>query len=494
MSLRNDVLHSLKWLAGARLVTQLIAWAITVVVIRLLKPADYGLMAMAEILVGAAALFRELGLYSALVQKRDLTDRLVEQTFGVLIVVDCSIYVGVFFLAPLLADFFGDPRLTDIVRVLGIQFPLAAIGVVQDAMLARSMRFKQKALASVAIKLGNGFTTLGFALSGAGVWALVFGALAGSLITPVALSIAARHWCRPRFSLAGMKDMLRFGGFVSITRILNYTRGKSDVFIIGKLLGTQLVGFYSIALQLASLPLAKVGEILNQVSLPAYAAVQQNMETLRSHYYKTIRILSFISFPVFWGLSSIAPELVNVVIGRRWEAAVVPLQLISLTVPMRAVAHGGAAAMEAVGKPHVHTVNSFIGMLIMIPAFLVGTLYWGLIGAAMVWVVAYPVMALAQLRIALPRLGISLRRYFLSMAGPAVGGAVMYLLVMLTRETVARPLLSPAAGLVSLVAVGFAVYASFMWFLQREACREVLDLLANGRNPRRAPPRKAPQS
>jgi O-antigen/teichoic acid export membrane protein len=484
MSLRNDVLHSLKWLAAARLVTQLIAWAITLIVIRLLKPADYGLMAMAEVVVGFAALFRELGLYSALVQKRDLTDRQVEQTFGFLIVTDCGAYVLVFFLAPLLAAFFGDPRLTNIVRVLGIQFPLAAIGVIQDAMLARSMRFKPKALANVAIRLGNAITTLSFALAGAGVWALVFGSLAGSVVRPIALSMAARHWCRPRLSLGGMGDMLRFGGFVSVTRILGYVRGRSDVFIIGKLLGTQLVGFYSIAMQLASLPLTKVGEMLNQVSLPAYAAVQQNMEALRSHYYKSIRVLSFVAFPIFWGLSSISPELIDVVIGQKWEPAIVPMQLISLAIPLRAVGHGGASALDAVGKPHIHTLNSFISMLIMVPAFLIGTYYWGLVGASMVWVVVSPLAMLVRLRISLPQLGLSMRRYFLSMAGPAAAGAIMYLLVVLTRETVAKPLLSPAAGLVTLIGVGCIAYTAFMWFLQHEACCEMLDLVGRGRKPR----------
>src|SRR5690242_21130833 len=106
MSLRNDVLHSLKWLAGARLAGQLVAWAITIIVIRILKPSDYGLMAIAEVMIGFAALFQELGLYSAMVQKRDLTQRQIEQAFGLLIIANMGIYLLVFALAPFLAQFF----------------------------------------------------------------------------------------------------------------------------------------------------------------------------------------------------------------------------------------------------------------------------------------------------------------------------------------------------------------------------------------------------
>lgn len=476
MSLRNDVLHSLKWLAGARFAGQVVAWTITLVVIRILKPSDYGLMAIAEVLIGFAALFRELGLHSAMVQKRDLTSRQVEQAFGLLIIVNTSIYVLVFTIAPLLADFFGDSRLTNIVRVLGIQFPLASIGVVQDAMLSRNMRFKRKSLASLVIMLGNAVTTLGFALAGFGVWALVFGSLVGAVLRPVAMSIAARYWCRPRFSRRGMGDMLHFGGFITTSGLLWYIYSRSDVFIIGKILGKEILGFYSIAMQLASLPLQKIGETLNQVGLAAYSSIQDDMIAIRSHYLKVLRLLAFVAFPVFWGISSIAPELVGVVLGQRWQPATIPLQLLSLIMPFRMSGHSGSP-LTAIGKPHIGTLNHFIALLVMPPAFLIGAYYGGLTGVSLAWVIAYPVMLLFRLRFSLPPLGLRRRDYFGSMAGPAAGGAVMYLVVILAREAVAAPLLGPWSGLIFLILSGALAYFAFMWLLRNRDCREIMGLV-----------------
>lgn len=477
MTLRKDVLHSLKWLAGARLAGQIIAWMITLVVIRILKPSDYGLMAIAEVLIGFATLFQELGLYSAMVQKRDLTDRQVEQAFGFLILVNSGIYILVFAIAPLLASFFGDPRLTNIVRVLGIQFPLASVGVVQDAMLSRSMRFKQKSLANLVIGLSNGITTLGFALAGAGVWALVFGSLAGAAIRPIALSLAARHWCRPRFSRDGMSDMLRFGSFVTISRLLWYVYSRSDVFIIGKLLGKELLGFYSIAMQLASLPIQKVAEMLDQVGFAAYSSVQHDLAAIRCHFLKVIRILSFISFPVFWGISSISPDLVMVVLGSRWEKAIIPLQLLGLVGPIRMIGHGSGSALTAIGKPHIGTLSPLIALIIMPPAFFIGTYYGGLVGASLAWVIGYPILVLARIPFTLPPLGLNTRKYLGAMVGPAAGGAVMYLTVILARGTIARPLLGPASGMALLIAIGALVYPVFMWLFWRRNFMEVVDLL-----------------
>jgi O-antigen/teichoic acid export membrane protein len=481
MSIRDEVLHSLKWLAGARFAGQLIAWAITIIVIRILTPADYGLMAIAEVMIGFAALFREMGLFSAMVQKRDLTDRQVEQSFGFLILVNSGIYVVVFAIAPLLAGFFGDPRLTDIVRVLGIQFPLASIGVVQDAMLNREMRFKAKSFANLAITLGNGFTTLALALAGAGVWALVLGSLAGSLIRPAALSIAARHWCRPRFSRDGMAEMLRFGGFVTTSQLLWYVYSRADVFIIGKILGKELLGFYSVAMQLASLPMQKVSALLNQIGFAAYSTIQHDMAAVRSHYVKVIRILSFVSYPIFWGLSAISPELVMVVLGARWEHAIVPMQLLGLVMPIRMIGHGTGSVLTAIGKPHIGTINLSIAIIIMPPAFFIGTWYGGLAGAALAWVIGYPLLVLARQHFSLPPLGLTRRDYFGAMAHPALGGAIMYGIVMLAREVIVRPYLSPVAGLVLLIVVGALIYPAFMWLFCRDRSVELIDLVKKKR-------------
>ncbi|HET8555194.1 MAG TPA: lipopolysaccharide biosynthesis protein [Rhodanobacteraceae bacterium] len=477
MSLRNNVLHSLKWLTGVRFVGQFIAWVITLVVIRVLQPSDYGLMAIAGMMVGFAALFREMGLYSAMVQKRDITTRQVEQAFGFLIITNSAIYVVVFFCAPLLSVFFGDPRLTGMIRILGIQFPLASIGVVQDAMLSRRMHFKHKSIVNLVVTMGNGFTTLALALLGAGVWALVYGSLAGAVIRPIGLMVAARYPCRPRLPRAEVADMLRFGGFVTSTRLLWYAYSQADVFIIGKMLGKTSLGFYSIAMELATLPMRKVSELLSEVGLAAYSAVQDDMAVIRSHYRKAIRVISILSFPIFWGISSVSPDLITVVLGQRWDRAIVPLQLLSLIMPVRMVSHGGTGALTAIGKPHIGTINVLVCVIVMLPSFYVGTRYGGLLGASLVWLVAYPIVRFIQLIISLPQLGLRFRDYLQPMLGPALGGAVMYLAVILVREAMTRHLSNGVVTLIVMAGVGALVYSLFMWVAFRKECLEMIHLL-----------------
>ena len=275
-----------------------------------------------------------------------------------------------------------------------------------------------------------------------------------------------------------MSEMLHFGGFVTANRLLWYFYSRSDVFIIGKLLGKELLGFYSIAMQLASLPMQKVSELLDQVGFAAYSTVQHDMAAIGSHFLKAIRVLSFLAFPVFWGIASISPELVNVVLGPRWAKAIVPLQLLGLVMPIRMIGHGTGSPLLAIGRPQIATVNTIQALVIMVPAFFIGTYFGGLVGASLAWVIGYPILVLARLRISLPPLGLTRRKYFGAMAGPALGGAVMYGTVMLVRETIAAPLLKPAPGMALLVATGAFVYALFMWFFCRQRFREIISLVA----------------
>lgn len=483
MSLRGQVLHSLKWLTAARFVGQAFAWATTLVVIRLLDPSDYGLMAMATIIVGFASLFRELGLYTAIVQSPNLTDRHVEQSFGLLILVNSSLYGLLLLIAPWVAAFFGDPRLTEIIWVLGLQFPLAAVGVVQDAMLSRRMAFKGKSFANLAAMLSNSAVTLSLALSGFGVWALVWGSLTWSIVLSTGLVVAARHWCRPRFSQVGMRELVQFGSFVTVTRVLWYAYQQADKLIIGKVLGKEALGQYAVAMQLASMPLQKFSSLMNQVGLAAYSMVQADRSAIRFYYCKAVRMVAFFSFPVFWGISSISPELVNVVLGETWQPAILPLAILSLIMPTRMIASAGSAAFEGIGKPQIAAGNVLITFLVMLPAFLIGV-QWGLVGVSLAWLVTFPPLFLVRLHRSLPAIGVSMRQYFSSIAGPATGAIAMFVAVALTRVTIVDPYLPPVAGLAFLIIVGALCYALFMWIFQRGTCREVLRLVSQKKQTR----------
>jgi len=145
-------------------------------------------------------------------------------------------------------------------------------------------------------------------------------------------------------------------------------------------------------------------------------------------------------------------------------------------MPIRMVGHGTGSPLLAIGKPKIGTLNTFIALVIMTPAFAVGTYFGGLVGVSLAWVVAYPILTVTRLHFSLPPLGLSYRNYFGSMAGPALGGAVMYAVVIATREFIVAPHLGPKGGMALLVAVGAVIYPLFMWLFFRRSFSELLAL------------------
>lgn len=478
--LRRKVLHSLKWVAGAKIAGQLMGWVITFFVIRILTPRDYGLMAIAEIFIGFAAMFREVGLFSAMVQKRTLGEEEVRQVFGVLIILNCSICVVVVASAPLMARLFGDPRITDVLRVLAFQFPLAALGVVEDAMLNRRMQFKARSLASLATATASAVATLILALIGAGVWALVFGSLVNAVVRPVAFSVATHHVCRPTFHFNQVGALLRFGGTVTVGQIMWYLYSRSDVFIIGKLLGSEALGIYSVALQLATLPMQKVAEFLGQVGYTAYASIQNDLPALRFQYMRVIRMLALVSFPVFWGISVVAPEIINVALGERWKVATTPLVLLSLIMPIRMIGHTDGDLLSAINKPRLYAFGSGLTLMVMVPSILVGTAYYGLAGAAVAWILGYSVLAVARLGFVLPAIRLPIKQYVSAVMRPMLCAGAMYGVVLAMR-TMLWNMLPGLELMVVLMFAGAGVYCALMWLVARRDCQELIGLARSAR-------------
>lgn len=475
----DRVLNSLKWLGSARAVAQVITTAISIVVIRLLDPTDYGLMAMATVFLGLILLLNEMGLGSALVQQQDLEQREMEQVLGMLLLVNLGLYAGVYFAAPLIATFFKEPRVTLIIQVLAIRLPLVSLSVVQRSVLQRHMRFRARATIDFTSMTSGSVMTLSLALLGHGVWSLVYGTLFGGVVQVLGTYLASRVLLRPRFSVRGMRRQAVFGGFLTVDRILWYVYTRSDAVIIGRVIGNEALGYYHVAKRLASLPLDKLGGTLNEVGFSAYSRVQHDRKALRSHYCKAARAASFFGFPVCFGISAVAPVAVPLILGSKWVDSVFTMQAIALVIPLRQLNVLNTPALLGIGRPEVNVVNLLFALTIMPAAFLIGS-NWGLAGVAMGWLFGYPVYFGIMLARSLPILGVPVREYANSIWVPAVAGAAMYAVVTITRFGLEALGAAPLLVLLATIALGGFAYFAAVWLLRRSLLFEVRALVKRG--------------
>ena len=469
-SLKNKVVSGVLWSGGTKAVAQIITWTITIFVVRILSPDDYGLMGMAVLFTGFFMLFSDVGLGAAIVQKADLRDDQISDFRWVVFLISAALFVAVFAGAPLVAHYFDEPRLTTIVRALGLSFVLAGIGGPAMHMLTRTMLFKEKSQAEFAGSLAGGISTLLFALAHFGVWSLILGHLIGQLTTQVLYCFFAPLPLRRWFSVRNIGPFMRFGFQIAGARLFWFISSNADFMVVGRALGTAALGYYSMAFQFSQMPIDKIVNLVNQVAFPSFAAVQNDNETLRRHFLKVISTVALLTFPIFIGLALVADSAVGLFLTAKWIPAVLPLKILCVVSCIRAL-HATKAPL-AIGKGHAHVIlfNNFLQAVLMPIGFYIGT-RWGLVGVSVAWLVTAPVLFLIVTRQTIRLIDLPAKAYLGSLKHAIAGTVIMAAVVRLVQVRLLADAPLPYTVAIT-CALGFLVYAAYQTVFNTEAVRQ----------------------
>lgn len=337
------------------------------------------------------------------------------------------------------------------------------------------MLFKERSIVDLVSNLIGGFITLGLALMGYGVWSLVWGSVSLFLSKMISLYLFVPFFHRPTFSFRGMRHFVSFGGLIMTERVLWYLYSQADVFIIGKILGKELLGFYAVGKHVSRLPSLKISPIVNQIVLPAFSRIQKDQWQISYYLQKGIRILSFFAYPVFWGISSIAPELVSVVLGEKWLLASKTLTWMSLILPLSMISGIIQSVLKGVGKPNISLRNISMAFIIMPTAFLLGC-QWGILGVSLAWSIGFPLYFFLMIVSSARFVGLRVRDVFQTMSKPGFSSFVMYIIVI-TMKFSLKGSLPQLVELFIIVIIGAGVYLVLQFYIDRKSFQEMLRLV-----------------
>ena len=317
---------------------------------RLLTPEDFGVVAAALVAVNFSAIFAQLGVNQALIQRKTLTERTSGTTFLITVGLGSLLSLGLALLAPAIARGLALDALAPVLRALSVIFVVRAIGSTAEALMARSLRFRAIALLDVvSYALGHGAVGVTLALLGFGYWSLVAAHLAQALVKS-ALALAAQpHGLRPDLEPTLVRELLTFGGGLSLARIANFVALQADNLVVTRQLGAAAVGAYSRAYQLMGMPAGLIGNALDRVLFPVFAQQQTNLAALRGAYLRGTALIALACMPAGVIASAVAPELVRLVLGGQWTAVILPFQVFSLTLVFRVGDRLNAVTARAVG-------------------------------------------------------------------------------------------------------------------------------------------------
>ncbi|MEE9412223.1 MAG: lipopolysaccharide biosynthesis protein [Methylococcales bacterium] len=476
MELKGKVLHALRWTATLRLLSQFLSWGMTLYVVRLLTVEEYGLFSLAMVFVGLLMWTNELGIGAALVQKKDITKYDYQLGFGIVLITNFVFSMSLALLAPLISVYFEEPKLTPILQVTALGFMSNAFIVIPESYLSRQLDFKRKSIVELVSNIGGGAITLAFAYQGYGVWAMVWGFVSIWAIRAIGLNIISPIHVLPKFSLKRAKQIITFGGLVTMDHLAWYFATRSDAFIIGKLLGTGALGIYSVALHVASMPMQKINGLLNEIAFPAFSSIQSDGEKVNEYLMKAIRLISFFAFPIFFGLASVAPVFVELVLGPQWLEAAYPLAVLSMVMPLRMIVNIYASTLRGIGHAGVSVMLTILTGLIMVIGFAIGA-RWGIKGVCLSWLVTVPITTFLVALIARRFCGFGAFKLIKELFVPLLASAIMFSVVMYSypflKDFLSESAFSSVMILIAQVFLGVVIYVSFTWIFNRNSYHEI---------------------
>jgi len=473
LPLRTRVAQSIFWLAWSRGVVQLLSFATTVLVARILVPADFGVMALAGMFIATAGLLAEMGLGGAIVQFRDLDRRELNTCFWITVTLAAIAYAVLSLGASVIATWFAVPRLAEVLPVLALGLPVNACTVVSGSLLRKRLALDRVSQAEIIGAVVTLPVMLCCALAGLGVWTLVIGSLVGWVVRG-AVIFAFAPWL-PGLRIGGERASLTTLGITMLWAI----REQSDVAVIGKITGQVTVGLYSMAKDLAMLPTAKISSVVFLLSSPMMAELQTDIAAMRRAFFRAVRLTASIALPASAGMALVADDMVAVLLGPKWLPAVRVLRLLCLYAAVRAVDVLLPPVLFARRRQRF-LFWYFLALLLAVPsAAALGARWAGAPGAVMLLTPVYCGLVTIVTKEALAELKGSFSELWFETWPILAATAAMAAFVLLLREiTFAGRTEPPLIELILLSVTGAVTYLGALFALGRTVIGEGVEVVS----------------
>lgn len=357
---------------------QLVSFAVSIILARLLCPEDYGTIALVSVFITILQTFVDSGFGNALIQKKNADDIDFSSVFYFNIVSCTILYLIMFFLAPYIADFYDIPELTAVIRVISIKLIISGLKNVQQAYVSRNMMFKKFFYATLAGTIGAAIVGISMAYAGLGVWALVAQQLFNLFVDTVILWIVVKWRPKKVFSFQRLRGLLSYGWKLLAVSLINNMYNQGRQLAIGKVYTPADLALYNKGRQFPDLFVANINTSIDSVLLPAMSREQDNAKHVKAMTRRAIRITSYILAPFMVGLALVSKPLTIVLLTEKWIECVPFMQVFCMAFLIRPISSANLNAMKAMGRSDlflkIDIIKIIIGIIILILTVQYGTL------------------------------------------------------------------------------------------------------------------------
>lgn len=368
------------WMIAFNMSNRFLGIISTMILARILVPEDYGLIAMAMSFYAMIEILTAFGFDMALIQKSDLDKQDFDTVWTIRLICYFSIGIAFFFSAPYIAEFYDEPRLTNIARSLCIAMFLSGIENIKLVEFRRELQFNKEFNYQVSVKLVGFFVTIPMALYWENYWALVIGQIS-SRVGAVLIGYYMKPY-RPNLCLAKASEIMSFSSWILLTNLLNYVNLKLPDLILGKLMGSKTIGLYNISNELSNYSATMIGAPMNRAVYSGYSKMKDDLAALSKSYLQVVGIQALIILPLGFGLSATSEYVVNIILGDKWLDAIGIIKILALSGMMAGITSNAVYIYMALGKPRFSFYLNLVKISVLVPTFIYSTAHYGIVGAA----------------------------------------------------------------------------------------------------------------
>lgn len=450
------------------LVSQAVSWAFTFIVIRLLDPSDYGLMAMASVVTAFIMVFSGLGIGAGIVQRDDVNESVLDSLFWFSLAVGVLFSIGVYFLAYVNEIIFNSSEVIPITQLISLIFIITALATVPQNIMSRNYQFKDIAMVNMAAAFISSIFAVGAALYGLGVYTLIWSSIVHELARTVGFFLYSRWSPRLHFDFEQVLPFLKFGIFLSLAAAASKLLESLDKLIIGRAFQESRLGYYSTAMSISNMAIDKIAPLINPIVFPMLSRIKDDPEQTSKVYLRVLSFYLLVTTPIYVGGILVSTELIEVLLGEKWLPIDFMFKAFCFINLFKVLGSFHNVLLTAHGYSQSILKYNFFLMVFIIGGIYVATLY-GFNYIAYAWGALFPAVTLAWIFMSLRKFNIKLSHYFSSVYDGVLSSVIMavslYLVELFLDSMVDKP--GALVKLVVLMLTGMVSFVLALLALQR---------------------------
>ncbi len=383
MSIKKQAISGIKWTSLSSVFNLIIQLTQLAILAHILSPKDFGLMAIVVVVIGLSRIFMDAGISNAIIYKQAITNKQLSTLYWLNILAGILIFLLIVLFSPLIAKFYKEPELVKLLVYTSLSFLIQPFGQQYMIILKKYLKFNIIAKFEIISRFFSFIIAVIFALLNFRVYALVLAHLSYVCLSSLLFFFQGLKYHKPLFyfNIKEIKDIINFGAFQIGERTINYINSQFDIILIGKLLGPETLGVYTIAKNLIMKPAQFINPVITNVTFPIMAQIQDNILKLKQIYLKTILYLSSVNFPIYIALAILAEPIILIFFGDKWIDAIIVLRILAFYGLIRSFGGPVGSLLLAKGRADLGFYWNLV-LLLFIPLFIYSGSFYGITGIA----------------------------------------------------------------------------------------------------------------